>query len=146
MRRERVDIEFVCRNLTGSYALTREGVHLGIQIGEQVEQEVPIANEPALFRLFVYVREGKLPGTVDFGGEAVKGTAEERFVYLSWGVRSGYGWDRFARTKVPLTRITPELLNRVLAEGRPLRANLRLLDERGRNVAALRGEEQVIWE
>ncbi len=146
MLRERVEVEFICRSLPGSERHERVNVRLGIQAGERVEQDVSADSDFALFRLFVVAREGKEAGTLDFGGEFVKGTAEERFVYLSWGTREGEAWERFARTKVPLTRLTLELVNRAIGEGRPLRAALRLTDAKGRRPSALRGEEQVVWE
>lgn len=144
--RERLEIEFVCSNLPGDIWNGRQGVRLGVQAGERVEQDVSADENGALFRLFVVVREGKEPGTLDFGGEFVKGTANERFVYLSWGVRHGAAWETLGRTKVPLTCIGAERARRAIAEGNPLRAALSLSDSRGRRRTALRGDGEAVWE
>lgn len=146
MLRKRVEVEFMCRNLPRRELHERVDARLGIQVGERVEQDVSVDSDFALFRLVVFAREGKEAGSLDFGGDFVKGTAEERFVYLSWGTRRGEAWAMFARTKVPLTRITPELVNRALVEGVPLRATLCLTDPKGRRPSSLRSEESVVWE
>ena len=61
------------------------------------------------FDLSVTVRQGKIPGTPDFGGPFVQGRLGERFFYLCVGQCSELVEPRWSgRVKVPLSSITWE--------------------------------------
>ena len=118
MPAEELTIEVVCRNLPGIRfedqhpgGIAYEPVHLGIQKGEEVIEAVPGNRKQAIFRPTFKI--GKQPdGSPNFLGPFAKGTPQQRFFYLSWGVMHEDGsFKMFRRAKIQLNHLTWEQIS-----------------------------------
>lgn len=98
MKSDELAIEVVCRNLPGicfadthsSETQTYESVYLGIQRGAEVIEAVPANQRQAMFRPTFKIGQ-PANGSPNFLGPFAKGTPQERFFYLSWGVMDKHG-------------------------------------------------------
>ena len=134
-----------CDGAEGGRAV-REPVHVGIQRGEEVIEAVPADVEQVLFRPSFRVTR-QPDGSPNFLGPFAKGTARERFFYLSWGVASPGGrFEMFRRLKVHLSHITWGQIEHALASGRAPRVLLELTDARGGPLCASIRSDRARWE
>jgi hypothetical protein len=111
LQNSKLTIEVVCRNLPGicfEDAPGRGPVHLGIQKGNEVIEAVPADRKQVTIRpTFRIARQPD--GSPNFLGDFAKGTPQERFFYLSWGVMDKRGrFEMFRRTKIHLNHLTWE--------------------------------------
>src|SRR5687768_3430882 len=88
-------IEVVCRNLPGIAFVDpcdhepkiKSPVHLGIQKGKEVIDAVPADSDREQVVFTATFKISRQPdGSPNFLGPFAKGTAQERFFYLSWGI------------------------------------------------------------
>ena len=101
------------------------GVLLGLQSKHGVDDPVP-ATASTDFHTKIDVRT--TADGVDFAGEHVHGRRGDRFIYLSWGLPDQTEpFVMFARAKIKLAQISPDLLERALEHRQGRRAELRRL-------------------
>jgi hypothetical protein len=98
-------------------------VHVALQVRKDPEGLVPGDAASARWETEVRLVDG------DFRGPAVHGKRGERFLYLTWGDRTGTGWEMFRRAKLMLDRVDPALV--AAAEDGTLVATVSLTDDKG---------------
>jgi hypothetical protein len=140
-----VQVELVCVDMPGSVFEERTGVRLGVQERQQVVDDLPADTEPAVFWFAVRVKGDPRVEDPDFAGPYVQGRRGQRFVYLCWGERIDGVWNGFRRAKLSLHALPWHKIGEALETGSPLRATLRMSDERGGPVAASLKAERVDW-
>ena len=113
-------------------------VAVAVQIGRDPVDPVPGDTASPEWRLTVRRVDG------DFRGPAVHGKRGERFLYLTWGDRSGGGFEMFRRAKLMLDRVDPALVDQA-AQGRALVASVRLSDDHGCPRCARVEPPAVVW-
>jgi hypothetical protein len=123
----------------------REPVYLGIQRGEDVVEQVPADKSQATF--VAEFRVGKKEdGSPNFLGPFAKGTAEDRFFYLSWGVRSKAGeFAMFRRLKIRLGHLGWKEIRASVARDEPIVVSLRLTDAKGAPLCATPPATHIKW-
>jgi hypothetical protein len=114
MASDELEIEVTCHHLPGirftdshsPECQTAEPVYLGIQKGNEVIEAVPADRKKVVFR--PTFRVSKQPdGSPNFLGPFAKGTPQERFFYLSWGVMGKKDeFAMFRRAKIHLNHLT----------------------------------------
>jgi hypothetical protein len=129
-----ITIEVLCRNLPGicfDDAPGREPVHLGIQKGNEVIEAVPADQKQVIFR--PTFRVDKQPdGSPNFLGAFAKGTPQERFFYLSWGVVDKKGqFEMFRRAKIHLNHLTWEQVQSSVSNNKPLKVVIDMTAQKG---------------
>jgi hypothetical protein len=132
-------IEVVCRHLPGICfidrqnpgAEKREPVYLGIQKGNEVIEAVPADRKQVIFRPKFKI--AKQPdGSPNFLGPFAKGTPQERFFYLSWGVMDKEGRFRmFRRAKIHLNHLKWNHLGAALNKNAPLKVVIDMTGHKG---------------
>lgn len=131
-------------DICGAAPTCYEPVHLGIQRGEQVVDDVPADRRQAAFDASFRVGR-KQDGSPNFLGPYAHGPVDDRFVYLSWGVKSKAGFAMFRRLKLRLGHLGWPQIERSLASGEPIRVTLRLTDVRGGPLCATPPATHVSW-
>ena len=121
-----------------------EPVHLGIQRGEEVVDDVPADRRQATFDASFRVGRQR-DGSPNFLGPFAHGPVHDRFVYLSWGVKSKTGFAMFRRLKLRLGHLGWGQIERSLVSGEPIRVTLRLTDARGAPLCATPPATHVAW-
>ena len=134
-----------CTELPGASFEGRTAVRLGVQQGREVVQDVPADAETAAFSCPMRVERNPQTGKPGFFGPFAQGRPEERFIYLSWGVREGAVWNMFRRAKIRLTDIGWPAIEQALAAGKPLEATLRLTDRHGGPLCGTVTGEYIAW-
>jgi hypothetical protein len=87
-----------------------DGVLVGVQVGGDVVDLVPADASSARWAVDVDVVPTP-DGGLDVRGRAVQGRRGGRFLYLSWGNRTGEaGFSMFRRAKLMLDAVDPETL------------------------------------
>ena len=137
---ERVEIEFHCTQLPGGERF------LALQQADAYVQVVSANLDSALFRFPVTLRRHKGSGDWDFGGDCVKGTAGERFVYLCWCLQEGERFVMQGRVKVPLYVIPQDQITHALEHQTPLIASLILTNAKGLPVTGTIKPLSLLWE
>lgn len=119
------------------------GVVFGLQSKHGVDGPVP-ASRSADFVTDIEVRTS---GTgIDFAGDHAHGRRGDRFLYLSWGVPDGTEpFVMFARAKVKLADIPPELLDAAIEQENPLRAELQATNSRGQPASGTIRPPAIQW-
>jgi len=140
-----VQVELVCVDMPGTVFGERTGVRLGVQERRQVVDDLPADAEPAVFRFSVRAKGDAQVEDPDFAGPYVQGGRGQRFVYLCWGERIDGVWSGFRRAKLSLHTLSWHKINEALETGSPVRATIRMSDERGGPAAASLTAEQVDW-
>ena len=135
-----VNFEFECVDLPDGTTPNRAGLRLGIQDKQQIKQDVSGTARSArfVFPLTVTIN----PDTIVFTGNFAHGTRDNRFVYLSWGQwASPSEWKINSRVKVLLNGISRALVQSALQTHKPIRACIKLTNNKGQpNVASLKSE------
>ena len=144
-------VKVVCRDLPGIRFGNSDGkvydpVYLGIQHGRVVVDQVRGDAREAIFEPEFKV--GKRPdGTPNFLGPFAQGTPDDRFFYLSWGVRGAPAtFEMFRRLKVRLGHLKWREIQSSLRSGKPLVVHLRLTDKAGGPLCATPGADHIRWE
>ena len=154
MRDDNLTIEVVCRNLPGRCfddlhypdEKPREPVYLGIQKGNEVIEAVPGDRKQVVFR--PTFRVTKQPdGSPNFLGPFAKGTPQERFFYLSWGVMDKKGgFAMFRRAKIHLNHLTWNEVGEALSSKRPLKVKIDMTGKNGEPVCASIRADRADWQ
>jgi hypothetical protein len=91
--------------------------------------------------------ERKKDGTPNFLGPFAQGTADDRFFYLSWGVKDPRGgFDMFRRLKIRLGHLSAARVERACRSGEPITVRLRLTDAKGGPLCATPRPPHIEWE
>ena len=154
MSDDELTIEVVCRNLPGTCfsdwrdpeARTYEPVYLGIQKGNEVIEAVPGNRKQAVFRPAFKIRQ-QPDGSPNFLGPFAKGTARERFFYLSWGVmHEGGRFEMFRRAKIHLNHLTWNDIRKALSENQPLKVIIDMTGKGGGPLCASVRNDRADWQ
>lgn len=146
-------IEVVCRHLPGICfmdphdpgAEKREPVYLGIQKGNEVIEAVPADRKQVIFRPTFRITK-QADGSPNFLGPFAKGTAQERFFYLSWGVmHEQRGFQMFRRAKIHLNHLTWAQVHAALSDNRALKVVIDMTGKRGDPVCASIRSDRADW-
>ena len=147
-------IEVICHHLPGICfkdrhspdCETREPVYLGIQKGNDVIEAVPADRKQVTFR--PQFKIGQQPdGSPNFLGPFAKGTPQERFFYLSWGVMDKEGrFEMFRRAKIHLNHLTWEQVCAALADNRPLKVLIDMTGKKGDPICASIRKDRANWQ
>jgi len=143
---DELTIEVICRCLPGICFADYEPVYLGIQKGNEVIEAVPGNRERAIFR--PTFRIAKQPdGSPNFLGPFAKGTPQERFFYLSWGVmHDGGQFEMFRRAKIHLNHLTWEQVSAAVSNDRPLKVVIDMTGKKGDPICASIKPDRAKWE
>lgn len=124
----------------------KDPVFLGIQRGREVIEQVPGDAKTATFTPEFRV-EKKKDGTPNFLGPFAQGTADDRFFYLSWGVKDAQGaFHMFRRLKIRLGHLDTKRVQRACRSGEPITVKLRLTDAKGGPLCATPHPPNIEWE
>ena len=151
MAADELEIEVTCHNLPGvSFAdpyqpgcEALEPVYLGIQKGNDVIEAVPGDREKVVFRpTFRVVKHSD--GSPNFLGPFAKGTPQERFFYLSWGVMGKKDeFAMFRRAKIHLNHLTWAQVSAALSKKRPIRVSIDMTGKKGDPICASIRNDQL---
>lgn len=144
-------IKVICKDLPGTRfddeakGLHYRNVHLGIQRGEEVIEIVPGDSKTAEFApVFKVVQIGDL---TNFTGPFAKGTKDQRFFYLNWGVLVAPGLIHgFRRAKIHLSHLKWADVERAVTANKPIEVHLSLTDHCGWPLCASVKPPYVKWE
>jgi hypothetical protein len=140
-----IPVRIVGRRLPGSSWSGREGIHIGVQRGTEVEKLVIGDAADAIFDIEIDLVKTD-DGAPDFRGPYVHGRRGERFIYLVWGEVDADGvFTMFRRVKLPLTPLTAAPVQERVLAARQFEAILELTDPRGRPLAASVRPPWVSW-
>jgi len=142
--KHKLEIELECTDLPAETPPGLAELRLGVQIGQEVEQDAVCPAQQIIFRFAVQV-DFDPGGAPNFSGKAVHGPRGERFLYLCWGERADGKWHGDRRAKLPLKPVTRGMVEAALQTGLPLRARIRLTDAKGRPAAATLKPEVYEW-
>jgi hypothetical protein len=124
----------------------KDPVYLGIQRGKEVIEQVPGDAKTATFEP-EFRASRKKDGTPNFLGPFAQGTADDRFFYLSWGVKGPSGrFDTFRRLKIRLGHLSAARVARACRSGEPITVRLRLTDAKGGPLCATPPPPNIEWE
>ena len=121
-----------------------DDVFVGVQVGKSVVDVVAASEASARWTVDVNVApDGE--GELDVRGKAVHGRRGDRFLYLSWGTRSGpEAFTPFRRAKLMLDSVDQETLRKAAA-GDGLVAALCLTAADGSPVCAAVRPPKITW-
>ena len=120
-----------------------QGVLFGLQSMNGVDDPLP-ASESVEFRVEIEVRSSN--EGLDFAGDHVHGHRGDRFIYLSWGVaKSTEPFVMFARAKIKLAHIPPDLVELSVDQRRPLRADLEATNAKGQPASGTINAPAIRW-
>jgi hypothetical protein len=153
MQGDDLTVEVVCHNLPGSCFKdshnpddgVREPIYLGIQKGDEVIEAVPGDRKQVIFR--PTFRVTKQPdGSPNFLGPFAKGTPQERFFYLSWGVKDKNGsFAMFRRAKIHLNHLTWNQVSKAVSSNRPLSVRIDMTGKNGDPICASIRKDRADW-
>ena len=119
------------------------GVLFGLQAKHGIDDPVP-AWQSTTFHTEVEVRTSD--SDPDFAGEHVHGRRGDRFIYLSWGLPDQTEpFVMFARAKIKLAHIPPELLERALERRPALRAEMQATNVKGQPASGTIKPPAIVW-
>jgi hypothetical protein len=124
----------------------RVPVHLGVQRGREVVDQVPADRRQVTFDVEFRVQR-RPDGAPNFLGPFAQGTPEDRFFYLSWGVPEPAGtFTMFRRLKVRLGHLRWPDIRRAIRTGKRLTVTLRLTDGAGGPLCATPPAGHIRWD
>ena len=130
----------------GGAAAIREGIHLGIQRGEEVVGAAPGNSKKIIFEPTFRVSP-LAGGLTNFLGPFAKGTPKERFFYLSWVVKDAEGrLIMFRRSKIHLSHLPWSRVEEAARSGKPLSVELSMTDSRGGPLCGSVRDEDARWQ
>lgn len=146
MKSDELTIEVICRQLPGIRFADYEPVYLGIQKGNEVIEAVPGDRKQVTFRSTF--RIAKQPdGSPNFLGAFAKGTPQERFFYLSWGVMDKTGhFEMFRRAKIHLNHLTWDQVSAAVKHNRPLKVTIGMTGKKGDPICASIRKDRADWQ
>lgn len=118
-------------NLPGATFGEYSEVRVGIQKGEEVEQDVPGDADSTVFVARLQVKRHAKDGRPMFSGPYVFGHSTGKFMYLSWGEWKEGKWEMFRRAKIPLHLLDWDPIMKAIDYGQPVELALSLTDEKG---------------
>ena len=119
------------------------GVLFGLQSKSGVDDPVP-ATASTTFHTEIHVRTSR--DSVDFAGHHVHGRRGDRFIYLSWGLPDQTEpFVMFARAKIKLAHIPPDLLERAHEHGQALRAEVQATNAKGQPASGTINPPAIQW-
>jgi len=123
----------------------KEPVFIGIQKGHYVIDEVPADRRQAEFVAEFRVGQKK-NGAPNFLGPYAQGPVDDRFFYLSWGVRTESGhFMMFRRLKIRLGHLTWNQIRHSVKSQIPIEVALRLTDAKGGPLCATPPATHIKW-
>ena len=132
-------------NLPGSSFGEHAQVRVGIQKGEEVEQDVPGDAEGAVFTATLQVKRNAKDGRPMFSGPYLFGPSTGKFLYLSWGERREGEWEKFRRAKIPLQGLDWDLIMKAVDTGRPVEVAVNLTDAKGGPACGGLNDQSLRW-
>ena len=147
-------IEVICKDLPGRCFKdphnpdcdAREPVYLGIQKGNEVIEAVPGDRKQVIFRPTFRITK-QADGSPNFLGPFAKGTPQERFFYLSWGVMNSEGkFEMFRRAKIHLNHLSWDQVDAAVSGNRPLKVSIGMTGKKGDPVCASIRKDRATWE
>ena len=130
----------------GGAGAIREGIHLGIQRGEEVVDAAPGNSKEIVFEPTFRVSP-LAGGRTNFLGPFAKGTPKERFFYLSWVVKGAEGrLTMFRRAKVHLSHLPWSRVEEAARSGKPLCVELSMTDSRGGPLCGSVRDDDARWQ
>lgn len=154
MKTDELTVEVVCQNMPGRCFVDPQGVkpstahpvYLGIQKGNDVIEIVPGDREQAIFHpTFRVTRQAN--GSPNFLGAFAKGTAQERFFYLSWGVVGEDGlFEMFRRAKIHLNHLTWDQVREAMNQNRAIRVVIGMTGKKGDPICASIRSDRAQWD
>jgi hypothetical protein len=152
MLNRQLKLEVICTNLPGIRFGDRQGagikepVYLGIQFGKDVIHQVPADRRQVTFHPEFTVAR-KPDGSPNFLGPYAQGKADDRFFYLSWGIKRESGeFEMFRRLKIRLGHLDWPQIHYSLKSGKPIIVRLKLTDEKGGPLCATPRDSHLAWE
>ncbi len=140
-----LEIEIWCRKLPGTRFNERVNVRLGLQLGDEVVNDIAGNSLGAKFTAVVDVFESHGEHRLDFRGPAVHGKPGDRFIYLSWGERMGNDWQMFRRAKLKVTAPLNLLAHQAIESQLPVVAEIDMTDDRGEPLCGSIKSNDVRW-
>lgn len=123
----------------------QEPVYLGIQRGREVMHQMPADRDEVTFDLEFRIQT-KADGMPNFLGPYAQGTPDDRFFYLSWGIRSGADtFKMFRRLKIRLGHLQWPQIRGSMNTGKPINLTLRLTDACGSPLCATPPDTHITW-
>ena len=104
---------------------------MGPQKGNEVVDDVFGDAKHADFLFELRVERNPKTGKPNLLGPYAHGKPDERFLYLSWGVRIGPFFHGFRRAKIHLRHLDGATVEKALAANRPIEAIVKLTDKKG---------------
>lgn len=153
MPHDEITIRLVCKNLPGirfvdpyhDPQVNYKPVYLGIQKNREVIETVPADCEQAVFAPVFRIGTQK-NGAPNFLGPFAHGTPDQRFIYLSWGVKKPDGTlEMFRRAKIHLRHLTWRHIKIAQAANTSIMAELSLTDAKGGPLCASVKEPYIQW-
>lgn len=146
-------LKVVCRDLPGirfgddgKGEDVKAAVHLGIQCGEEVIHQVPGDRTQVTFHPEFQVKR-RPDGTPSFLGPYAKGSAKDRFFYLSWGEKLDSGDFRmFRRLKIFLRPIRWTDIKQSVKSDEPIVVRLQMKDDKGGPTCGTPNAGAMKWE
>ncbi len=153
MNEKELTIEVVCRHLPGicfddlqGPGEKREPIYLGIQKGNEVIEAVPGDRKQVTFRPKFKIGQQQ-DGSPNFLGPFAKGTPQERFFYLSWGVMDKeLHFKMFRRAKIHLNHLTWVQVREAVSRNRPLRVIIDMTGKGGGPICASIRKDRAEWQ
>ena len=150
---EVLKLKVICRDLPGIRfeddgrdERTKEPVYLGIQCDEEVIHQAAGDRKQVTFHPEFRVKR-RPNGTPSFLGPYAKGSAKNRFFYLSWGELQDTGSFRmFRRLKIYLNPIRWADVKRSLKSNEPIVVRLKLKDDKGGPMCGTPNAGAMKWE
>jgi len=122
-----------------------EPVHVGIQRGKDVIDDVPADRPSATFVAEFEI--GKQPdGSLNFLGPYSQGDRHDRFFYLSWGVKSSGYFHMFRRLKIRLGQLSRAKVTAAVKSGKPITVRVKLTDKKGGPLCATPPPTHISWD
>jgi hypothetical protein len=144
----KVEFEIECTDFPCAALSPYAHLRLGIQERDEVKQDVACTPCPADGTRFHFSLEAVVDpqtGALTLRGGYAHGPREDRFIYLCWGAWGDHGWEHYRRAKVPLSGLDRGVIERAADSGIPVRARIRMSNERGEPVAATVKPAAVQW-
>jgi hypothetical protein len=150
MTDNQLKLEVICTKLPGIRYVRESGmndgpVYLGIQLGTEVIHQVPANRRRVTFYPEFTVGK-KSDGSPNLIGPYAQGKPDDRFFYLSWGIKHKSGkFEMFRRLKIRLGHLDWPRINRSLKSGKPISVKLTLTDDKGGPLCATPPEANISW-
>lgn len=114
-------VRVTCSPVPASRWASYDDIHLAMQRGKEWVQDQPCGGEPLTFEAEVRLQPHAATGEPNFLGPYAHGTPADRFLYLVWTASCFPVRTSFGRIKIRLTGMDWPLIERAVAEGRPIR-------------------------